>query len=468
VARRKQGGQGVYDGPVVVVGGGVCGLVTAHLLAEAGSKVVVVERQPTLGGLARSFVYEGFVFDIGPHRFHTANPNVHAWVHRILEDEATSFPRLSEVYFRGRYYHWPLKPQNLTQLPPSVAMKAFVDLAANQFRKHPNDNFEGYVLNQYGPTLYENFFKEYSIKFLGIHPRETHPDWAKVGLNRAIIDEKLEMHNLSQLAKTTLLQASKTEMDFVYPKGGLHRTWAIVAEKILALGGEIHVGESARLVGDGDRIGAVKVGNRTYEPSQVVWTAPITAALDHLDLPSVKLDYLGLLLYNVLVRGEARRPYQWCYFGQKDLVFNRISIPRYFSDATCPPGTHGLCVEVTCREGDARWRGAEGLTDWVIDGLKRVGALTSASDVQNVYIERIGDSYPIYHKQYPEELERARRELGRFGNLHLAGRTGLFWYNNMDHSIENAMQLTKRLLRDSGRADADEALLAQGRLPMAS
>ena len=47
-------------------------------------------------------------------------------------------------------------------------------------------------------------------------------------------------------------------------------------------------------------------------------------------------------------------------------------------------------------------------------------------------------------------------------NLRLAGRTGLFWYNNMDHSIENAMQLTRRLLRDSGVADAEEAALAAG------
>ena len=104
----------------------------------------------------------------------------------------------------------------------------------------------------------------------------------------------------------------------------------------------------------------------------------------------------------------------------------------------------------------------------VIDDLVRIGTLKSRRDIQNVYVERISDSYPIYHRSYPEELERARRELSRFGNLHLAGRTGLFWYNNMDHSIENAMQLSKRLLRDSGRTDADEALLAQGRLPMAS
>ena len=38
----------------------------------------------------------------------------------------------------------------------------------------------------------------------------------------------------------------------------------------------------------------------------------------------------------------------------------------------------------------------------------------------------------------------------------------MFWYNNMDHSMENAMQLAKSLLRASGREDADEGALASG------
>ena len=68
----------VADGPVVIVGAGVSGLSLAQFLAEAGVEVVVVERLQEPGGLARSFRYEGFVFDVGPHRFHTSNPHVTA------------------------------------------------------------------------------------------------------------------------------------------------------------------------------------------------------------------------------------------------------------------------------------------------------------------------------------------------------------------------------------------------------
>ena len=79
----------VFDGPVVIVGGGVAGLVSAQLLLEAGCEVVVVERETIVGGLARSYKYDGFTFDCGPHRFHTENPNVGAYLERVMQGDST-------------------------------------------------------------------------------------------------------------------------------------------------------------------------------------------------------------------------------------------------------------------------------------------------------------------------------------------------------------------------------------------
>ena len=313
----------LFDGPVVVVGGGVAGLVTAHLLAEAGAQVVVIEKFSRVGGLARSYQYDGFVFDCGPHRFHTENPNVKSYLDRVLEGQGTWFPRKSEVYFAGQYYRWPLHPKNLVQLPPALAAKSAIDLAINGMKTYGQDNFEDYVLRQYGPTLYEHFFKGYSIKFLGIHPKQTHPDWAKVGLNRAIIDDKLQMQNLAQLAKSTLLQYNKAEIDFLYPKGGgLQVTWDIVAEMIKAKGGRIITGTGARQAGGNGRIEAVYAGSERIEPSLVIWTAPITLACDQLNIDMPDLPYLSTLFYNVMVDEDVPRKYQWCYYGADDIVFN--------------------------------------------------------------------------------------------------------------------------------------------------
>ena len=454
----------IMSKPVVIVGGGVAGLVTGHLLSEAGVKVVIVEKFERVGGLARSYNYDGFIFDCGPHRFHTENPNIKTYLDRVLGDETTAFPRLREVFFEGSYYRWPLHPKNLVQLPIPLALKSTMDLAVNGMKKYGDSTFEDYVLKQYGPTLYENFFKGYSIKFLGIHPTQTHPDWAKVGINRAIIDDKLQMQNLVQLAKSTLLQYNKAEINFIYPKGGgLQVTWDIVAEKIKKLGGRILTNTPARLAGGNGHIDAIYAGSERIEPSMVIWTAPITLACDQLGIECPDLPYLSTLFYNVMVEEEMTRKYQWCYYGADDIVFSRVSTPKYFADDTVPrAGVTGLCVEVTCREGDDRWQHAERLTDWVVDDLIKVGMISSRRKVHDVRVERVPNTYPIYHSRYPQELEKARKGLGQYDNLQLAGRTGMFWYNNMDHSIENAMQLARKLLREAGRNEIDEKALAGG------
>jgi protoporphyrinogen oxidase len=457
-----QGPINVFDAPVVIVGAGVTGLVTGHLLAEAGVDVVIIEKLPIVGGLARSFQYDDFVFDCGPHRFFTANPNVDNYLKRVLERHGTFFPRKSEVYFKGKYYGWPIKPQNLIQLPPQLAAKSFVDLTVNGFKEYGDLTFEDYILRQYGPTLYEHFFRGYSEKFLGISPRDTHSDWAKVGINRAIIDDKAQMQNLFHLLKTTLLQGNNVPTRFLYPRGGMQEAWVQVSELFEGLGGRIITGTGARMEGEDGKIETVWAGEECFKPSAVIWTAPITLACSQLNLQIPNLKYLGLLLYNVMVKEEPRRDYQWCYYGSQKLLINRVSTPKFFSPDTAPQGSAGYCCEVTCMEGDTRWQHAERLTDWVIDDLVKVGMIRSRSNVLDVRIERLGESYPIYQKDYPGQLDLARQQLAQFGNLHLAGRTGLFWYNNMDHSMENAMQLTKRLLRDSGHADAEEAAIAAG------
>ena len=297
----------VFDRPVVIVGAGVTGLSIAHLLTEAGVPVVVLEKGSEIGGLARSFRYDGFVFDVGPHRFHTENPHVTQWLKRVVADQAVYFPRLSEVFFQGKYYRWPLHPSQLVPLPPGLAVKSGLDLIANTFRTYTIDSFENYVLRQYGPTLYAHFFRDYSEKFLGIHPRETHPDWAKAGINRAIIDDNLQMQNLTQLIRSTLLNFRKTEIDFLYPRDGMYMVWEQVRQQIEARGGRLLTQVDARMEAVGDHVAAVWADGERIEPSLVIWTGTIGQANSQLELPELNLPYRALLLYNVMVDRPAPR-----------------------------------------------------------------------------------------------------------------------------------------------------------------
>ena len=58
---------------VFIIGAGPSALVTAKGLAEKGWNVEIFEALDRVGGLCRSFKWNEYIVDIGPHVFHTAD-----------------------------------------------------------------------------------------------------------------------------------------------------------------------------------------------------------------------------------------------------------------------------------------------------------------------------------------------------------------------------------------------------------
>ena len=104
--------QDVSGRQVVVIGAGPAGLAAAYELTRHDHRPLVLEQGATPGGLARTESYRGFRFDMGGHRFFTkAAPVMRLW-REILGDDFVRRPRLSRIYYRGKFFAYPLKPLN--------------------------------------------------------------------------------------------------------------------------------------------------------------------------------------------------------------------------------------------------------------------------------------------------------------------------------------------------------------------
>jgi protoporphyrinogen oxidase len=377
---------------------------------------------------------------------------VAGFIRAILGEEAIEIHRKSGARMFGRYHEWPLRPSILAAMPIKLMVSGASDLVLRE--RLDGESFEADVVNKYGRTLYDIFFEPYTRKFLFHSPSELHRDWARAGVNRAVI--RAQVDNLWSLLMTTLMP-KPVETMFLYPPTGVGRFSDRLAESIVADGGRIVLGQDViRIETTGRRITAIETAAERVRCENLVWTGPLTALNEMLGFSDVDLEYLSTLFYNFEIGKPPRLDYQWTSFGGEE-IFSRVTAPEAFLSSTVPPGKSGLCVEVTCRQGDERWQAPERLTDQAVADLVRTEMINSAADIERVHVEAVPFTYPIYKLNYMRELTRNLRELGHYSNLLLAGRCGRFWYNNMDHSIGRGLTMADKILRGEVLAEIDTA-----------
>jgi len=421
------------DGRKIIVGAGVAGLTLAERLGASGCReVTVLEREDAPGGLARTFQREGFRFDIGPHRFHTSDPAVQSYLLEILGSEITAIPRSSSVYLSRRYQDWPLSLGGVSRLPLRMLLPSFIDLLRVRRNVTPA-SFAEHITARYGRNLYRFFFSGYTRKFTGLDGASLHTDWAAAGVDRAVIDKKVKADSLLSLARG-LLFPSPVRTTFIYPEsGGIQRFADLLTERIESRGGEVLTSrEVLEPIVDGGSVRGVRMRDgEEIEASEVYWSAPLPLAF-----PGLELSFIDTIVYNVAMRNRTRNTYQWCYFGEPDIAFSRLSVPRNFNESMVPHGGDSLVAEVTCPEGDPLWESPSSFIPRIMEDLDRVGA-ADPSDILFIFPEKVRQSYPIYTLDYKERLAEIRPPEG----LRLLGRCGTFWYNNMDHSISQGLAM---------------------------
>jgi protoporphyrinogen oxidase len=299
------------------------------------------------------------------------------------------------------------------------------------------------VLSQYGPTIYRHFFLDYTRKFLGLHPSEVDPEWGRLSVERSVIDRRIKASSIIDLFNSLLL-AKPVQLDFLYPeRGGTQAFPDALALQVSCNAGSVLTGRTVKRIvtGRGRIKGIVTTRGDRIETDELVWSAPITELMTLLKMGTGGLRFLDTILYNVETDVLPVRQYQWCYFGEKETSFVRYSVPSYFSPRNATGERYGVCVEITSYRDGALWKKPEERTAAVIRDLVRNGVIPHENNIRTVRIERIENTYPVYSLGYRPVLDSAMAELSQYRNLRLLGRCGRFWYNNLDHSIRQAMDL---------------------------
>jgi protoporphyrinogen oxidase len=485
----------------VIAGAGPAGLTAAfELLQRSNVRPLVFESDSQVGGISKTINYRGNRLDLGGHRFFSKSDWVMNWWQALLpvaadahcDDPALKLAyqgqeraftaagvaaahaenvmlvrsRLSRIFYRRRFFDYPLK-LNATTLgnlgPAYVAAVGASYVKARLAPRSPEVTLEDFLVNRFGDKLYRTFFKDYTEKVWGVPCAAISAEWGAQRIKGLSITKAL-WHAASKPFRSggdTAQRGTETSLieRFLYPRLGPGQMWETAAERVVAAGGEVHL--QHRVVGiqrTGTRVDAVEVrdeisgATRRVPCDYFISTMPIKdltrllrpesrAVVDVAStLPYRDFMTAGLLVKRMRTSGVATTANgmpadNWIYIQEPDVKMGRLQIFNNWSPAlVADPATIWLGLEYFCAEGDGLWVMQDGaFLDFASRELEKIG-LVDLGDVLDGTVVRVPKAYPAYFGSY-SDLGQVRAYLDGLTNVFPVGRNGMHRYNNQDHSM---------------------------------
>ena len=456
------------DKHVVVMGAGPAGLTAAYELQRHDVPVTVLEMDPVfVGGISRTVEHRGYRFDIGGHRFFSKSQEIEDLWTEVLGDELKTRGRLSRIYYKHRYFAYPLKAGNaLLNMGPVETVRSLSSYA--WARVHPvknPQNLEDWVSNQFGHRLFSIFFKTYTEKVWGMSTKELSADWAA---------QRIKGLNLTEAIKGALLPQKKSSKkgrgetiktlidEFRYPRLGPGQMWETVRDSLVAHGNPVMMGQRVEAVHHANgTVTHVTVRDtasgqtRDVAGSHFLSTLPIRELVEKCDpaLPDEvrqaanSLKYRDFLTVAVVVNREKLFPDNWIYIHDPAVKVGRIqNFKNWSPEMVADPATTCLGLEYFCFEGDGLWTSSDDeLVALARNELAAMG-ICKAEEVLWGVVVRQPKAYPVYDDVYKQHLAVIKHYVDQaLPNLSLVGRNGMHHYNNQDHSMMTALLAARNI-----------------------
>ena len=444
---------------VVIIGGGPAGLTAGYELLKRSDdyRPLVFEAGEIVGGIARTESYKGYRFDIGGHRFFTKVTEVEDMWKEVMKDEFITVPRQSRIYYRGKYFDYPLRIFNaLSNI--GVYESARIMISYFKWRVKPHrveDSFEEWVQNRFGGRLYMHFFRSYTQKVWGIHPQKIRADWAAQRIkNLSLV--KAVWNAISGANDTTSLIE-----EFQYPRLGPGQMWETTSDIIDEKGGKVEKEiRAVRVLRDGNTVTGVEFqekdgDKRIVEGHEFINSMALKDLIYAFDPPppqhvidaADKLKYRDFLIVTLVLNSSDPFPDNWIYVHSPAVQVGRIQNFRAWSADMLPdPDTASIGMEYFCQEGDGLWNmSAEELRALATKELAELG-LAKEDEVIDAAIIRQPKAYPVYDGEYKDALDTISEWIDSLENFQTVGRNGLHRYNNQDHSMLSAMYAARNIL----------------------
>ncbi|WPQ63357.1 FAD-dependent oxidoreductase [Chitinophaga sancti] len=495
----------------IIIGAGPAGLTAAYeLLKRTDVLPIILEKSGDIGGISKTINYKGNRMDIGGHRFFSKSDRVMNWWLKILPLQSNTpdsltikyqnksrelnhhsqlsqsdnddkimlvRKRLSRIYFLRKFFNYPitLSIETLKKLGIGRTIAILLSyIQAQIFPRRPENSLEDFMINRFGKTLYELFFRDYTEKVWGVPCNKISAEWGAQRIKGVSITKAIQ-HAAQELTKKKKknvddIAQKDTETSlieqFLYPKLGPGQLWEEVARQVEEMGGIIYMhNEVKKIHTHGNEVAAITAVNKltgeeiVLEGDYFFSTMPVKeliAGIQGSIPPKVQdiaagLQYRDFITVGILLKElsslnskngrweQLQLEDTWIYIQEREVTVGRLQLFNNWSPfMVADPNNVWVGMEFFCNETDEFWQlPDEKISALAIHELEKIG-LANSQNVLDSTVLRVEKTYPAYFGTY-ESFDQIRAYTDQFENLFLVGRNGMHKYNNADHSMLTAM-----------------------------
>jgi protoporphyrinogen oxidase len=417
---------------IAVIGSGISGLSVASVLNDT-HEVKVFERKSTIGGLVHCNRPKDVLYHrVGGHVFNSKNKQILEWFWTKFnkETEFVQAKRNAKIFIEDKLVGYPIE-NFLYQFDAEViekVMKELIDINRGEaIDPMMYDNFESFLQNTFGQTLYELYFSPYNKKIWRTDLKTVSMRW---------LEGKLPMPNLNEIVLANILRKEEGEMvhaNFYYPKvdgsqfiaNKLAMGLSIVCDSALD---EIVIGENS-----------VAVFGETFD--HIIYTGDVRKLPDLLKISTDKTFKYNKEIKELRSNGTSsllcscdESDLSWLYIPESKFKAHRIIYTGNFSDtnnsdklkeanrSSCTVEFSGICTY-----------------DEMVEELNSLPGNLIALDFNNE-----SNSYVIQDHHTRNIIQAYKDYLKSYG-IHLLGRFAEWEYYNMDKAMEAAFVLKEKL-----------------------
>lgn len=406
---------------IAIIGAGISGLSVGQLLNE-NFHITLFEKESNPGGLIRCQWINNSLFHLcGGHVFNSKHQHVLDWFWSIFnkEEEFAKTNRNSVIFMEnGQSIPYPIE-NHVYLLDKDIQFSFIQDLLSLKSNFKQSDNFEDFLRNQFGETLYRLYFKPYNEKIWRRNLKDVPLTWLEGKLPMPSIEDMI-YNNFNHIKEKEFVHSQ-----FYYEnKNGSQ----YIADK---LSQNLRIRYNTNIESINKRHdGLFEINNEIFDI--VIFCGNIK------QLPSllygIDFSQYQYFIENLSYHGTttvfceiAHNPYSWIYLPSTKYESHRIICTGNFNKANNANGITTGTIE---------------FTDYMnIDDIKKnlQKMPLSPQYITHCYNQY---TYPIQNNQTQSIIKEIKSRLETH-NFYMTGRFTDWEYYNMDAAIDAAMKTCK-------------------------